>query len=172
MISNKKNKKTEKDQLLLRLSKPLILHLRQSARKENLSLSKFCEKFLDLSIFFSLDSNLGVITDISNHKIIKIQENFFNRLIKSRAGLYREGKHLGISLYPFYKSYSVEDTLKILNQFGWGRFDFYTEKKQIVNINPIISSADFIKGILEGIMEIDLKIISTDTSVFLYKIIV
>ena len=68
------------------------------------------------------------------------------------------------------EDFSVEDTLAFFSTYGWGLFEFQAEAERIVLFNPPISSAEFIRGLIEGLTGLTLGTLTADRDVFIYEI--
>ncbi len=159
-----------KQQVLLRLSGALVDLLKKKAKEEGMGLARFCERYLELIKFLDLQPSNGQIkTRQTRHRLILIPAVQYNEMYGANA-TYREGRRLGLEWAPLLSEISVEDTLALFSLYGWGIFEFQAEKERIINFNPPISSAEFIRGLIEGLTGLSLGILTADREVFVYQI--
>lgn len=165
-------KRKNKKQLLLRLPEELVELLKEKASEEGLLLIRFCEKYLKLIRFLELHHNIGqIIARQTKKRMLMIPAAQYDQMYGATA-TYREGRRLGLEWAPLLDELSVEDTLAIFSILGWGIFEFQAEQARIIHFNPPISSSEFIRGLIEGLTNLTLQILTADRDVFVYKIVI
>ncbi|MFX1296680.1 MAG: hypothetical protein ACFFD2_17715 [Promethearchaeota archaeon] len=165
-----KSSKEKKRQVLLRLPVELVELLKIGAKEESLGLARFCEKYLNCVQFFKLQRNIGqIVTQQTRRRVLMISAVQYDQMYGANA-TYREGRRLGLDWASMLNTYSVEDTLTIFSIYGWGVFEFKAEDARIILFNPAISSAEFIRGLIEGLTGLTLMTLSINRDVFIYEI--
>ncbi len=165
-IEQKKRK-----QVLLRLPEELVEFLKGKARDKGLKLTRFCETYLSLVQFLEFHHNLGqIITRQTKRRLLMIPAAQYDQMYGANA-TYREGRRLGLDWATMLGKISVEDTLTLFSIYGWGIFEFQAEEEKIICYNPPISSSEFVRGLIEGLIGVVLQTLTADREIFLYKIL-
>ena len=166
----KKTVEKQMRQVLLRLPVELVELLKEKAKEEGTSLARFCEKYLRLVRFLDLQRKGGQITTYqTKRRLLMIPAVQYDQMHGANA-TYREGRRLGLEWAPMLSEYSVEDTLYFFSMYGWGTFEFQVEAKRIILANPPVSSAEYIRGLIEGLTGLTLGTVTADRDVFIYEI--
>ena len=162
----------KRQQVLLRLPKDLIVFLKEKAEEEQLALTRFCEKYLELARFLEIRWLSGwLVARQLRRRFLMIPAVEFDKMYGERA-TYREGRRMGLELAPILSDLSVEDTLALFTIYGWGVFEFQAELGRVINFNPPITSSEFIRGGIEGLTGLNLRTLSADRDVFVYEIVI
>jgi hypothetical protein len=162
----------KRKQLLLRLPEELVDLLKERSEIEGVSLVRFCEKYLQLAYFLELHQGSGqVITRQTHRRLVMLMASDYDQMYGAKA-TYREGRRMGLELEPLLSEFSVEDTLSFFSVYGWGIFDFQSETGRVTLFNPPTSSAEFIRGLIEGLTGLTLRTLTSDRDIFVYEIIV
>ncbi len=165
-----KSDRKERRQVLLRLPVDLVESLKSKADEEGTSLTRLCETYLGLVRSLDLQHNMGqIIMRQGRRRMLVIPATQYDQMYGSNA-TYREGRRLGLEWAPLLNEFSVEDTLSFFSLFGWGIFEFQAESERIVLFNSPISSAEFIRGLIEGLTGLTLGTLTADRDVFIYEI--
>ncbi|HUY01141.1 MAG TPA: hypothetical protein VMV49_16395 [Candidatus Deferrimicrobium sp.] len=162
----------KRKQVLLRLPEELVDLLKERAEGEGLSLARFCERYLQLVRFLEVHQTTGqIVACQTKRRLLLLMASDYDQMYGAKA-TYREGRRMGLEVEPLLSQYSVEDTLSLFTTYGWGIFDFQPEVGRVTLFNPPTSSAEFVRGLVEGLTGLTLRTLTTDRDVFVYEIVV